>query len=112
MTAAVAAVEDEGADDREHDRDEPVDAERLDRFAGGVAEEVGEQADPGRPADPAERVPEKERAPAHVRGAGQPRGPDAQAEDETAKEHGLRAVALEERLAGLEHILALALKAA
>ena len=46
-----------------------------------------------------------------MRGAGQPRGPDAQAEDEAAEEHGLRAVALEERLARLEHLQALAVEA-
>ena len=80
-------------------RDQPVDAERFDHVAGRVAEEVGEQADRGRPGDPAERVPQDERAPVHARRAGQPRGPDAQPEDEAAEEDGLRAVAFEERLA-------------
>ncbi len=90
---------------------EAVDPERLDRVLGGLAEEVGEQADRRRPADSSERVPEHERAPAHVGRARDPRGPGTQPEDEATEEHGLRAVALEERLAGAQDLPPLALEA-
>ena len=107
----MAAMQPEPAPERHERRDEAVDAERLDRVAGGVAEEVGEQADRGRPGDAAERVPEDERAPVHARGARQPGGPHAQAEHEAPEEHGLGAVALEERLADVQDLQALAVKA-
>src|SRR6185369_11803724 len=49
--------------------------------------------------DAPERVPEDERAPVHVVRPGEPRAHDAEAGDPPRQEHGLRAVALEERLA-------------
>ena len=49
----------------------------------------------------------QEGAPAHLARAGEPGGPDAQAGDPATEEHGLRAVAGEERIADREHPLAL-----
>ena len=108
----MAPVCDDGRDDRQYGRREAVEAERFHGVSRGVAEVVREQADDGRPADAPERVPEKERAPRHASRAGQPGGPHAQAEDEAAEEHGLRAVSFEERLPRLEHLAALAMEAA
>src|SRR2546423_3956887 len=73
-----------------------------------MAQVVGDQADDRRPADAATGVPEQKRAPGHARGPGQPGRPYPQAEQEAAEEHGLGAVALEERFAGRQHLSALA----
>src|SRR6202035_289876 len=58
------------------------------------------------------RVPDRKRAPVHARGAGEPRGPYAQPQQEPSEVDGLRSVPLEERLADLQELLALAAEGA
>jgi len=88
----------------------PADPGDVYEALRAAPQEVRQERDRGRPAETAERVPEEERRPRHPVDPGQPRRRDPQAGDPPAQEHRLRPVALEERLADLDHAAAVALE--